>query len=140
MEDRLAASRSIPVVGIRDTADMATRGSNAEASSAIFGNSYFAAVVDAVAALTESDVLVTTRRVSLRIGAADSVVRPVILRLVAAGLLTPLPREGGKRSPQLYEWAASNMASAVVDTARACLQNSPAAGHTNGKRSGRGGS
>lgn len=59
-------------------------------SSAVFGNRYLAEVVTAVVALApqEGDQ-VTVRMVATRTGLADSLVRPVVKRLVEADLLRP---------------------------------------------------
>ncbi len=82
-------------------------------SAALFGNRFFAEVVAAIDRLSGAeDALVTTRRVAHELVLSDSLVRPVMLRLHAAGLLTDLPREGGSRSTLLYQvrrgpfWAA----------------------------------
>jgi len=73
-------------------------------SAAIFGNRFFAEVVVAVDQLSgPNDVLVTTRRVASQTALSDSLVRPVMLRLRAAGLITDLPREGGVRSTLHYQ-------------------------------------
>lgn len=82
-------------------------------SAAIFGNRFFAEVVTAIDRVSgPEDALVTTRRIASDLVVSDSLVRPVMLRLRAAGLLTDLPREGGPRSTLLYHvrrgplWAA----------------------------------
>lgn len=45
---------------------------------------------------------VTTRQVAAATGTSDSVVRPVMLRLTAAGLLSMLPKTGQANGPQLF--------------------------------------
>ena len=73
-------------------------------SAAIFGNRFFAEVVVAVDRLSgPDDSLVTTRRVASVTALSDSLVRPVMLRLRTAGLITDLPREGGSRSTLHYQ-------------------------------------
>ncbi len=73
-------------------------------SAAIFGNRFFADVVVAVDRLSgPDDTFVTTRRVASETALSDSLVRPVMLRLRAAGLITDLPRESGPRSTLLYQ-------------------------------------
>lgn len=72
-------------------------------SSALFNNRYFGDV--AAMALEASSFgadLITTRMVAARTGLSDSVVRPIMVRLVAADLLTKLERTAGPRSPQFY--------------------------------------
>ncbi len=64
-----------------------------EISYALFGNRAVIDVVNAIVRLTPaSEDFVTTRRVAAVTGLSDSVVRPVMRRLVAAGLLIDLPR------------------------------------------------
>lgn len=73
-------------------------------SAAIFGNRFFADVVVAVDRLSgPDDAFVTTRRVASETALSDSLVRPVMLRLRAAGFIADLPREGGPRSTLLYQ-------------------------------------
>jgi hypothetical protein len=75
-----------------------------ERSAAIFGNRYFAEVVLAVDRLSAAgDAFVTTRIVASATALGDSLVRPVMLRLDAAGLIVPLPRIGGPRSTLNYQ-------------------------------------
>lgn len=64
-------------------------------SSALFGNRYMAEVVVAVVDLTSAtgDTPVTVRMVASRTDLTDSLVRPVVKRLVDAGLLEPQPQE-----------------------------------------------
>lgn len=74
-------------------------------SSALFGNAAFAEVVtsaDTILAAAGHSATVTTRQVAAATGAADSVVRPVMHRLAAAGLLVPLPKTGAANGPQLF--------------------------------------
>ncbi|NYS18556.1 winged helix DNA-binding protein [Streptomyces sp. SJ1-7] len=64
-------------------------------SSALFGNRYMAEVVVAVVDLASAtgDSPVTVRMVASRTELTDSLVRPVVKRLVEAGLLEPQPQE-----------------------------------------------
>ncbi|WP_406393700.1 hypothetical protein OG806_24750 [Streptomyces sp. NBC_00882] len=64
-------------------------------SSALFGNRYMAEVVVAIVDVTSAtgDTPVTVRMVASRTGLTDSLVRPVVKRLVDAGLLDPQPQD-----------------------------------------------
>ncbi|MEU0880132.1 hypothetical protein ABZ345_16150 [Lentzea sp. NPDC005914] len=63
-------------------------------SAAIFGNRYVAEVVLAVAELApRTEDQVTVRMLARRTGLTDSLVRPVIKRLVQADVLRPLPQQ-----------------------------------------------
>ncbi|MBA3915345.1 MAG: hypothetical protein H0X25_16125 [Acidobacteriales bacterium] len=78
-------------------------------SLALFGNRYFADVVLAVDALaTPPEGLATVRQVAAALGLADSLVRPVILRLAAAQVVVDLPRLGGPRSALHYRVTTSS--------------------------------
>ncbi len=63
-------------------------------------------MVDVLQGIQEIDAreqaLITTRAVAARTGMADSVVRPVMNRLVSAGALAAVPRVGGPRSSQYF--------------------------------------
>lgn len=63
-------------------------------SAAVFGNRHLAEVVAAVAALAPNvgDQL-TVRMLANRTGLTDSVVRPIVKRLVEANLLQPQPQQ-----------------------------------------------
>ena len=63
-------------------------------SSALFGNRCLAEVVVAIVDLTSvaGDRLITVRMVAAHTGLTDSLVRPVVKRLVVAGLLAPQPQ------------------------------------------------
>lgn len=76
-------------------------------SAALFNNRHFAECAQHLLALSqpsseEGEVFVTVRQVAAASQLADSLVRPVVLRLVDAGVLERLPRMGGGRSPQYY--------------------------------------
>jgi hypothetical protein len=90
-------------------------------SAALFNNSHVAEVVLQIAALTRHDAgeFVTTRKIAARTGLADSLVRPVVLRLEAAELLDRLPRLGGSRSEQFFTRATSNQWTKLVQLCRA---------------------
>lgn len=63
-------------------------------SAAVFGNRYLVEVVAAaVASASGPEDVLTVRMLAQRAGLADSVVRPVVKRLVEAQLLQPLPQE-----------------------------------------------
>jgi DNA-binding transcriptional MocR family regulator len=75
-----------------------------ELSAAVFGNRAAADVISAINRLiTQGDPLVTTRTVATATNLGDSVVRPVMLRLDAAGLIQARPRTSGPRSTLHYE-------------------------------------
>jgi len=87
-------------------------------SAALFNNRYFARVVEAINELAPSDeAFFTTRGVAAHTGLSDSTVRPVILRLADAELLSRLPRLGGPRGPQHFRIEASPSWEAVVSLA-----------------------
>lgn len=91
------------------------RAASQERSAAIFGNRYFADVVLAVDRLSATcDAFVTTRMVASETGLGDSLVRPVMRRLDAAGLIAALPRTGGPRSMLNYQVMRGALWSAVV--------------------------
>jgi hypothetical protein len=70
-------------------------------SASLFNNRYFADVVLAIQELAPPpDGIVTTRQVASYTGLADSLIRPVMLRLIRAEILFRLPRLGGGRSAQ----------------------------------------
>lgn len=95
------------------------RAASRDRSAALFGNRFFADVVTAVGRLSGAeDAFVTTRRVATETGLSDSLVRPVMLRLRAVGLITDLPREGGSRSTLLYQVRRGPLWMAVL---AACL-------------------
>lgn len=74
-------------------------------SHALFGNAAFAEVLssaDLILAAAGDGGTVTTRQVAAATGASDSVVRPVMRRLAAAGLLLPLTKTGPTNGPQPY--------------------------------------
>lgn len=66
-------------------------------SAALFNNAAFSEVLaSAHILLAAPDGTVTTRQVAAAIGRSDSVVRPVLLRLVAAGLLVDEGSKAGR--------------------------------------------
>jgi hypothetical protein len=71
---------------------------------AIFNNMAFADVVMAADRLMTGavDGTVTTRQVASELGFSDSVVRPVMQRLVAAQMLDELPKAGASNGPRLF--------------------------------------
>lgn len=79
-----------------------------EISGALFNNRHFGDVVAHVGRLgSQSPEGVTTRMLASATGLPDSVVRPVLQRLEAAGVLESLPRSGGIRGQQFYRPVAS---------------------------------
>jgi hypothetical protein len=71
-------------------------------SAALFNNRYFSEVILAANQLATEDDLVTTRHIAAATGLADSLVRPVLLRLVDADMLDRLPKVGGSRTVQYF--------------------------------------
>jgi DNA-binding GntR family transcriptional regulator len=100
--------------------------SRQEASAALFNNRYLLPVVDAIRAhLASGDTMVTVRQVAQASQLADSLVRPVVLRLAASGLLRPLPRRG-PRAPLFYSVSSHAGWEALVALATALAQEAPA--------------
>jgi|SRR6266536_1575557 len=86
-----------------------------ELSAALFGNRATVAVLVAIEQLTrEEEGFVTTRMVASATELGDSVVRPVMLRLHAAGVLYALPRAGGPRSTRYYQVQRDDLWDALV--------------------------
>ncbi|HRY11409.1 MAG TPA: hypothetical protein P5544_15690 [Candidatus Nanopelagicales bacterium] len=72
-------------------------------SFALFNNRHMADIARHALELADAgDGLFTTRLVAASTGLADSVVRPVMLRLVDAEILTRLPRLSTGRSAQYF--------------------------------------
>jgi DNA-binding transcriptional regulator PaaX len=90
----------------------------ADLSAALFGNRYMVNVILAADRMSARGELITTRGIARDLGVIDSLVRPVVLRLVAAGILRSLARSGGPRSPQYYDLEDNAVATALVATCR----------------------
>jgi hypothetical protein len=89
-------------------------------SAAIFGNRAMVTVVTAIEELTETgDSFVTTRVVASATELGDSLVRPVMLRLVAAGVIAQLPRSGGPRSALYYQVQRGDLWDALTTMCKA---------------------
>lgn len=108
-----------------------TRMTTREVSAALFGNEKMAEVVVALAA--ESG-LATAQQVATRLRINHDLARKVLLRLVTAGVVRALPKEGGRRSAQYYEpvqgtaWDALLALATVVNEARVSVADAaPAA-------------
>jgi DNA-binding IclR family transcriptional regulator len=71
-----------------------------ELSAAVFGNEKFAEVLRALA---QQGGAATAQQLSKQIRVDHSMVRSVLLRAVAAGVVETLPRTGGSRSAQYYQ-------------------------------------
>lgn len=72
-------------------------------SAAVFGNRAVADVISAIEQLTQGgEPSVTTRMVAKAARLGDSVVRPIMLRLEAAGVLQAQARLSGPRSALHY--------------------------------------
>ena len=83
--------------------DAARQARRLSRSFALFNNRHMADVAEhALKVAVSSDGLLTTRWIAASTGLADSVVRPVMLRLVEAEILTRLPRMSAGRSAQYF--------------------------------------
>ena len=80
-------------------------------SSALFGNEKMAELVMAVLAEKSHT---TAQQVANRLGINHDLARKPLLRLVDAGVLVALPKEGGRRSTQFYEVVPGARWSALV--------------------------
>jgi hypothetical protein len=109
-------------------------------SAALFNNRHFADVAAApLVANSDGTAMFTTRMVASSTGLADSVVRPVLHRLVDAQVLSMLPRSGGGRSAQYYlvlkdaalETSATSPALMTQTARRAPAGVRTPTGHTN---------
>lgn len=75
-------------------------------SAAVFGNTHMAVILCNLGQRDDTnDWPVTTRRIAAATGLADSIVRAVLLRLVAAGVLVAMPKDGGLRGQQFFDRA-----------------------------------
>jgi hypothetical protein len=93
-----------------------------ELSAALFGNRATVAVLVAIQDLVrDEEAFVTTRMVASATELGDSVVRPVMLRLRAAGVLYALPRTGGPRSTRYYQVQRDGLWDALAATCNAIM-------------------
>jgi hypothetical protein len=76
----------------------------AELSAALFNNRHLVAVVGAIAEV-RGDKGFTTRRIAVATTLPDSLVRPVIARLLAAGMLEEIHRMPGSRGAKYFHAA-----------------------------------
>lgn len=87
-------------------------------SAALFNNRHFADVAAAALDVSKNcTTMFTTRMVASSTGLPDSVVRPVLHRLVGAGVLSKLPRAGGGRSAQYFQVLERTAVETVRDLA-----------------------
>lgn len=86
-------------------------------SAAVFGNEKVVEVVLAFDATSEPRAA-TAQDLSHSTGISYSMVRDVLLRLTAGGVLVALPKVGGRRSPQYYQPAADEGWDNLVRLAR----------------------
>lgn len=84
-------------------------------SAAVFGNEKFAEVA---VALAEEEGAATAQQLSKATGIDHSMVRSVLLRSVAGGIVDALPRTGGSRSAQYYQPVAGDLWEATLSLAR----------------------
>ena len=80
---------------------------HAERSAALFNNRHLVAVVSAIAQIRGTDGF-TTRMIAANTDLPDSLVRPVIHRLLAAGILEDLHRGPGSRGAKYFRVAKHN--------------------------------
>lgn len=106
-------------------------------SASIFGNSHMAVILTDLSKRADSDWPITTRQVAASTGVADSLVRAILLRLVAAGALTALPKTEGSRGRQFFD-RVENLAwwRTLIDLANSVADAAPPArtnphGHVN---------
>ena len=72
-------------------------------SSALFNNRYFGDVARTILDITDDGAdMVTARKIASTTGLSDSLVRPVLQRLVTAEALAKLDRTGSNRGAQYY--------------------------------------
>lgn len=84
-------------------------------SAALFGNEK---IVEVVLAL-QAEGTATAQVIVMRTGIAHSMVRDALGRLVEGGVVRPLPKTGGSRSPQYYEPAGSRIWEILLALAQA---------------------
>jgi len=96
-------------------------------SAAIFGNSHMAVILTDLSNRAHSDWPITTRQVAASTGVADSLVRAVLLRLVAAGALNQLPKTEGSRGRQFFDRADVAWWQTLTDLARSVASALPPA-------------
>lgn len=77
----------------------------AETSAALFNNRHLIAVVGAIARSRHADGGFTTRSIAVATELPDSLVRPVTLRLLTAGLLEEGERLPGSRGARYFNVA-----------------------------------
>jgi hypothetical protein len=110
---------------IRYTKDAVNELGTPNVSAAIFGNSHMAVILTDLSQRADSDWPVTTRQVASATGLADSLVRAVLLRLVAAGALNPLPKTEGLRGRQFFDKAGLAWWQTLVDLAGNVVSATP---------------
>jgi hypothetical protein len=95
---------------------------HAERSAALFNNRHLIAVVSAIAQIRGSGGF-TTRMIASETSLPDSLVRPVIYRLLAAGILEELHRGPGSRSAKYFRATKHNAWSELKALCRALSQD-----------------
>jgi hypothetical protein len=99
--------------------------STSNVSAAVFGNSHMAVILTDLSKRTDSDWPITTRQVAASTGVADSLVRAVLLRLVAAGVLNALPKTEGSRGRQFFDRAGLTWWQTLIDLAESVANATP---------------
>jgi hypothetical protein len=97
---------------------------HAERSAALFNNRHLVAVVSAIAEVRGSGGF-TTRMIASKTAFPDSLVRPVIHRLLAAGVLEELHRGPGSRGAKYFRVAKNNGWNELKALCRALSQDRP---------------
>jgi hypothetical protein len=83
---------------------LGTDNGHAELSAALFNNRHLVTVVGAIAQV-RGDKGFTTRNIAIATSLPDSLVRPVIARLLAAGMLEEIHRMPGSRGAKYFHAA-----------------------------------
>lgn len=93
----------------------------------MFNNRAFADVAVAAYRICRSSEagVVTTRQVAASLGFADSVVRPVMIRLGDAGLLAATERKGVGNAPRLFTVVDASPWEHLLELIAACMGVSP---------------
>jgi hypothetical protein len=95
---------------------------HAERSAALFNNRHLVTVVGAIAQIRDDDGF-TTRRIAVATGLPDSLVRPVIHRLLAAGILEEAHRLPGSRGATYFRTANKSAWTALQALCGTLLQD-----------------
>ncbi len=95
---------------------------HAERSAAVFNNRHLVAVVGAIAQV-RGDGAFTTRKIAVATELPDSLVRPVIHRLLAAGVIEEFHRLPGPRGAKYFRPVKKTAWTELKALCRALSQN-----------------